>query len=130
MARDNNDVLCSPCRLYVVFDQHQPNQVDPALGERHAKFRQGGIHALAEELSTTPQEAIAVAIHEGMLPRRWRSSQEKLCALLDLEGLKHVEAAEQLGVSRWTIATWRDQLGLQAKRRRRQSSAEVESASA
>jgi len=100
------------------------------MGERQAKFRQGGIHALAEELDTTPQEAIAVAIHEGMLPRRWRTSQEKLCALLDLEGLKHVEAAQRLGVSRWTIATWRDQLGLQAKRRRRRPTIDVESASA
>lgn len=112
--------------MAVVMDQHRPEPVDPQVGVRQAKFRQGGIFALAEELNSTPEDAIDVAIREGMLPRRWKSSRGKLCELLALDGLKHVDAATKLGVSRWTVATWRDQLGIQAKRKRRPNRVDID----
>jgi hypothetical protein len=89
----------------------------PSL-EDQQRFAEYGVRGLAEQRNVGLDDAVTIALREGMLPKRWRSAEARLRQLALLDGLTHVEAAEIIGVSRWTIATWRDGLGLQAKRKR------------
>lgn len=119
LARDNTDTHCSPCRFALTLEAHRALVVDDEPKPEHRNaFKEGGVHALAEVASCSVEEAISLAIREGLVPRRWRSSEEKLLQLVKFEGIRHVEVAARLGVSRWTVATWRDELGLQRKRKR------------
>lgn len=118
LARDNDDIVCSPCRRHLVIETHFAlAAVGPSL-EDQQRFAERGIRGLAEDRNVGLDEAVSIALRDGMLPKRWRSAEPKLRQLALLDGLTHVEAAEAVGVSRWTIATWRDGLGLQAKRKR------------
>jgi hypothetical protein len=120
LARDNNDNHCSPCRFALTIDEHRELLLDDeATPEYQAAFESGGVVELAHVADCSVGDAIGLAIRSGLVPRRWRSSEDKLRALVELEGVRHVEVAVRLGVSRWTVATWRDELGLQAKRKRR-----------
>ena len=119
IARDNHDSHCSPCRFALTLEEHRELVLDDEPIQEHADaFAAGGVYGLAEAADCSAEEAISLAIRAGLVPRRWRSSEEKLRQLVHFEGIRHVEVADRLGVSRWTIATWRDGLGLQRKRRR------------
>ena len=118
LARDNDDIVCSPCRRHLVIEQHFAiAAVGPSLDDQQ-RFAEHGVRGLAEDRNVSLEEAVTLALNEGLLPKRWRAAEPRLRHLVTLEGMTHVEAAEVVGVSRWTIATWRDGLGLQAKRKR------------
>lgn len=118
LARDNDDIVCSPCRRHLVIEQHFAiASVGPSLDDQQ-RFAEHGVRGLADDRGISLEEAVSRALQEGLLPKRWRAAETRLRQLAGLEGLTHVEAAEVIGVSRWTIATWRDGLGLQAKRKR------------
>ena len=118
LARDNDDIVCSPCRRHLVIESHVAiASVGPSLDEQQ-QFADDGVRGIAEARNVSLEDAVSLALAEGLLPKRWRAAETRLRQLAGLEGLTHVEAAEIIGVSRWTIATWRDGLGLQAKRKR------------
>jgi hypothetical protein len=118
LARDNDDIVCSPCRRHLMLEKHHDVTADGPSLDSQERFAEAGIVGLAEDRGISLEDAVTVALQEGLLPKRWRSAEPKLRELVALAGLTHVEAAEVVGVSRWTIATWRDGLGLQAKRKR------------
>ena len=118
LARDNDDIVCSPCRRHLVIEKHfEIASMGPSLDDQE-RFADTGVRGLADERNLSLEDAVSAALAEGLLPKRWRAAEPRLRQLAALDGLTHVEAAEVIGVSRWTIATWRDGLGLQAKRKR------------
>ena len=118
LARDNDDIVCSPCRRHLVIEQHFAlASSGPSLDDQQ-RFADEGVRGLAEDRNLSLEDAVSLALSEGLLPKRWRAAEPRLRQLAGLDGLTHVEAAEVIGVSRWTIATWRDGLGLQPKRKR------------
>jgi len=118
IARDNDDIVCSPCRRHLVIEKHfEIASTGPSLDEQE-RFADTGVRGIADSRGISLEDAVSLALTDGLLPKRWRAAEPRLRQLAALEGLTHVEAAEVIGVSRWTIATWRDGLGLQAKRKR------------
>ncbi|MGH9205546.1 MAG: hypothetical protein ACRD1G_03150 [Acidimicrobiales bacterium] len=113
LARDNRDTMCWPCRRRQAISAQEASAVDL---RRQEAFEQGRVPALAHELDSDNAEAIRYAVEEGILPRRWRSHLEDLIRLAEMPGASHVDAAEAIGVSRWTIANWRRQMGLEPGR--------------
>ncbi len=78
-----------------------------------------GIPGLAAEMGVSRAEAIRYAIDEEILSRRWRPHVDSLIRLSEMSDCTHVEAAQALGVSRWTVADWRRRLGLDSGSSRR-----------
>ena len=71
-----------------------------------------GLHGVAAQLQCTADEAIDVVVMLGLLPPAYRRRIEVLRRLVALDRVSHVAAAEALGLSRWTVATYRHDLGL------------------
>jgi hypothetical protein len=118
LARDNKDTVCWPCRRRRAIAA----QEEGARSVRRQEiFEVAGIPGLAAEMGVTRAEAIRYAIEEEILSRRWRPHLDSLIKLSEMSGCTHVEAAQALGVSRWTVADWRRRLGLESASARRSS---------
>ncbi len=112
LARDNRDTMCWSCRRRRAVSAQDACAADL---RRRAAFEVGRVSGLAIEMGCGYAEAIEYAVAEGMLPSRWKEHVDALVHLADMPGWSHVEAAEALGVSRWTVANWRRQMGLVPK---------------
>ncbi|HLG91801.1 MAG TPA: hypothetical protein VKY15_02335 [Acidimicrobiales bacterium] len=115
LARDNRDTMCWPCRRQRALAAQEASAL---MLRRREAFEHGRIPALAEMMGVDTAEAIRYAVESGILPRRWRSQIDCLIRLSEMPEASHVHAAQALGVSRWTVADWRRQLGLQSGQRR------------
>jgi len=76
-----------------------------------------GIEVYAKALGITNEQAIERAIDLNLLPAGFRPNIKKMAKLSRMGNKSHSEAAEVLEVSRFTIATWRQKLGLPAPRK-------------
>jgi len=113
LARDNNATVCSPCRrgqIEAMARRAALVTLDPD-GARRA-FDARGLHGVAAQLRCTAHEAIDVVVMLGLLPSAYRRRTEVLGRLVTLDRASHVAAAEALGLSRWTVATYRRDLGI------------------
>jgi FixJ family two-component response regulator len=67
---------------------------------------------VADELGCDPEDALAVLLNARLLPFVSAQRRALLRELVALRGLSHVDAAEALNISRWTVATYRSALGI------------------
>jgi hypothetical protein len=118
LALDNPGPLCSPC-----WQRQLRGRASTALragrdelAVRRA-FNEGGVPRIAEALDVSLADALDVALLHKLVPAIYRRRTAVLVELLELGPVPHVVAAEQLGVSRWTIATYRRDLGINERAR-------------
>jgi hypothetical protein len=113
LARDHNDSICSPCRRTMI-ERTALHQSLIARERRgiSAAFDAAGVYGVAEYLECTPQQALDAVISSRLFPY---VSERRLNLLRQLVGMRsssHVAVAEVLNISRWTVATYRAQLGI------------------
>jgi hypothetical protein len=113
LARDNSGTTCSPCRRSEIESMARRSALvtrDPD-GARLA-FADAGLGGVAAQLRCTAEEALDVVVMLNLLPPAYRRRVPLLRQLVALERASHIAAAEALGLSRWTVATYRRDLGL------------------
>lgn len=117
LARDNEDSVCSPCRRSSIeaSASHASLIVRDAPGAREA-FRAEGLFGVAHHLDCTPGEAFDVLFSLGLLPLASQRRRSLLHRLIAMDSLSHVAASEALAISRWTVASYRRQLGIDKQR--------------
>ena len=113
LAADNAGPLCSPCwrRQLRTRASGALRAGRDAAAVRRA-FADGGVPALAEALGCPLADALDVALLHRLVPAIYWRRTAVLVQLLELGPVPHVVAAEHLGVSRWTVATYRRDLGI------------------
>jgi hypothetical protein len=113
LASDNPGPLCSPCwqRELRARANTALRRGSDAQAVRRA-FLAGGVPAIADALRCSSAEALEVALLHKLVPAVYRRRTALLVQLLELGPVAHVVAGEQLNLSRWTVATYRRDLGI------------------
>jgi hypothetical protein len=75
-------------------------------------FEADGLAGLAERLDCGLVDAFEVAVANGLVPTSYRRRMAIVRQLIDCAHLPHVAAADRLGISRWTVASYRRDLRL------------------
>lgn len=109
----NPSKLCAPCHSQVLLDSYTSGQVTVSSA---VDLASAGIAAYATQLTCSVRDAIVAALDDGLLPDRLRPEVEVLAALCELETLSNSQAARELGVTRFAVASWRQLLGLENPR--------------
>lgn len=113
LARDHRDTVCSPCRRGDIESSARRGAAIARDRERiKANFSREGLNGVATQLDCTNAEALDVVLVAQLLPAMSVRRQALLRQLVALGDVSHVAAADLLGISRWTVATYRGQLGL------------------
>ena len=112
LARDNTGAICSPCRrTHIEHAARQvafsPQDVPPIK----AAFDSLGIYGVARHLECSPEDALDILVNAQLLPFVSVRRRLLLRQLIGLSEMSHIAAGEALNLSRWTIATYRRQLG-------------------
>lgn len=112
LARDNTGTVCSPCRRTHIENAAHLGAV-AARDVPHIKsvFNSLGILGVAQHLGCSPQDALDVLVNTQLLPCVSARRRLLLRQLVGLGHMSHVAAGDALHLSRWTIATYRRQLG-------------------
>jgi hypothetical protein len=114
LARDHSDTICSPCRrTNIETSAHRGAQIVRDGAGIKTAFEEFGLYGVAERLGCTPAEALDVLLHSQLVPAVSPRRHALLVQLLALGNCSHVAAAEALHISRWTVATYRRQLGIE-----------------
>lgn len=113
IARDHDAAVCSPCRRRQIETRARGGRAI-ARNRVHTKaqFDHLGLIGLADDLGCTTGQALDALINAQLLPAMTPRREALLHGLVALGDISHVAAAEALGISRWTVATYRGQLGL------------------
>jgi hypothetical protein len=114
LARDNTGTVCSPCRrTHIETSAHNGSLIARDSQGIRAAFESAGLYGVANHLDCTPEEALDVVLSCQLVP--FVSSRRRLVLrrLVGLRGRSHIAAGAALNVSRWTIATYRRQLGIE-----------------
>jgi predicted RNA-binding Zn-ribbon protein involved in translation (DUF1610 family) len=114
LAHDHHlDTICSPCRRTEIERSARRGAVLAKDGSQiKTAFETSGLYAVAEQLDCSPEEALDVLMAARLLPVVSPRRRRLLGQLAALRGYSHVAAAEALNISRWTVATYRSQLGI------------------
>ena len=117
LARDNDDSVCSPCRRSSIETAASRASliVRDAPGAR-AAFLSDGLFGVARHLDCTAAEALDLLVSLGLLPLASQRRRALLHRLIAVNSLTHVAASEALAISRWTVASYRSQLGIDKHR--------------
>lgn len=112
LAFDNTDSECSPCATKMakqrwVFMSNHPSYV--ITSESLAKE---GIYRLIETHNSTSEEMVSSLLKTGVLPSRLKRYQRLIVEMVEMPNESHSEVARKLHVTRWTIAAWRQRLGV------------------
>jgi hypothetical protein len=112
LARDNTDTICSPCRRTLIQNAARLGSLSARdVAAVKAAFDSRGIYGVARHLGCSPEDALDVLINVQLLPFVSARRRQLLRQLVGLNDMPHVAAATALNVSRWTVATYRRQLG-------------------
>jgi hypothetical protein len=113
IARVHADTVCSPCRRTIIEStaEHQALLARDRSGIKTA-FDSTGLNGVAKYLGTTPTEALDALFSSRLLPFVSERRRMLLHRLVGLSGSSHVAVAEALHISRWTVAAYRHQLGI------------------
>ena len=112
LARDNTDTICSPCRRTLIESAAHLGALSARdVAAVETAFNSLGIFGVARHLGCSPEDALDVLINAQLLPFVSARRRRLLRQLIGLNHLSHVAAATALNISRWTIATYRRQLG-------------------
>ncbi len=107
-----HDLLALPRSQHRAFrlpgGTHCPRPLD-ASRRRSDSF---GLYGVADHLDSTPEEALDVLISSRLFPFISERRRTLLHQLVSLRDSSHVAVAEALHISRWTVATYRHQLGI------------------
>jgi hypothetical protein len=114
LATDNHSARCSPC----VRSELEHAARRAALATRDTagvrrNFEESGLPGVALHLGCSLVDALDVVLTSGLLPAGYRRRGDVLRRLVELGDVAHVSAADTLGLSRWTVATYRRDLGLE-----------------
>ena len=113
LARDHEDTICSPCRRANI--EHSASR-EARIARDHsgikAAFAAAGLYGVADHLGSTPEDALDVLISSRLFPFISERRRMLLHQLVSLRDSSHVAVAEELRISRWTVATYRHQLGI------------------
>jgi hypothetical protein len=113
LARDNTGTVCSPCRrTHIEMTAQQGAHLARDRAQIGRVFDAAGLYGVALHLDCSPEDAVDVLLSTQLVPF---VSQQRRLVLRRLAGLgdrSHIAAGEMLNVSRWTIATYRRQLGI------------------
>jgi len=113
LARDNTGTVCSPCRrTHIEMTAHHGSLLARDSGQIKSVFEAAGVYGVAVHLDCTPEDAIDVLLSSQLLPFVSPRRRLVLRRLVGLGDSSHIAAGEALNVSRWTIATYRRQLGI------------------
>jgi hypothetical protein len=113
LARDNPGPKCSPCGRRDLLSSHTgvaSFAVDRT--ELSDCFQADGLAGLAERLDCNLVDAFEVALANGLVPASYRRRTLLVRELVECAHLPHVAAADRLGLSRWTVASYRKELRL------------------
>ncbi|MBK5330996.1 MAG: hypothetical protein JJD93_03445 [Ilumatobacteraceae bacterium] len=112
LARDNTGTVCSPCRrTRIEHDAHLGAFSAQNVPRIKAAFESLGVFGVAQHLDCSPEDALDVLVNAQLLPFVSARRRLLLRQLVGLNDMSHVAAAKALNVSRWTVATYRRQLG-------------------
>jgi hypothetical protein len=71
-----------------------------------------GILQLIEKHNSTAEDMVAALLKTGVLPNRLKRYQHLIIETVKLSNESHSSVARKLRVTRWTIAAWRERLGI------------------
>lgn len=112
LASDNDDLNCSPCAAVLGrqrwFAISQLSSFDVSAED----LVKVGIYELIRINGTTPIVMISHLLNAEILPRRIRRYEPLVVRLVEMPHLSHSDAARILRVTRWTVAAWRQRLGI------------------
>ena len=113
LALDQTDTICSPCRRASIERSayRESRRARDYSGIKTA-FDSAGLYGVADHLGCTPEEAMDVLISSRLFPFISERRRAILHQLVCLRDTSHVAVAEALHISRWTVATYRQQLGI------------------
>ncbi len=114
LARDQADSICSPCRRTMI-ESSARREVSIARDRSRIKaaFDSCGVYGVADQLGITPGEALQALFSSMLLPPVSPRRRLLLRRLVDLRDSSHIDAAQALNISRWTVATYRQLLGIE-----------------
>ena len=113
LAHDHIDTVCSPCRRAEIEHEAQRGAHLARDGSLiRSVFHSSGLDGVAEQLNITPVEALNVLIAARIVPFVADRRRAMLSKLVTMNDLSHVAVAKRLNVSRWTVAAYRQQLGI------------------
>ena len=114
LARDNTGTVCSPCRrTHIEMAAHRGSMLARDGSQIKKAFESAGLYGVAEHLGCTPEDAVDVLLSRQLLPFASPRRRLVMRQLVGLGGQSHIAAGEALNVSRWTVATYRRQLGIE-----------------
>lgn len=119
LAHDHSGTICSPCRRTAIeTSAHRGAETIRDRSGIKAAFDSFGLYGVADHLNCSAAKALEVLLSARLLPRVSARRDAVLRQLVAMSDVSHVAAAEALGISRWTVATYRHDLGLDRTRRR------------
>ena len=114
LARDNTGTVCSPCRrTHIETSAQRSALVGNDRLRIKAVFESSGLLGVARQLGCTAEDALDVVLNSQLLPFVSARRRLVLRKLVGLTNATHIAAGRALGVSRWTVATYRRQLGIE-----------------
>lgn len=113
IAHDHSDSICSPCRrTSIETTARRQSLLIRNRSEVKAAFDSAGLYGVAEYLDATPSDALDAMFNSRLLPFISERRRVLLRQLVGLKDSSHVAVARALHISRWTVATYRHQLGI------------------
>jgi hypothetical protein len=113
LARDNTGTVCSPCkRTHIEMSAHNGALLAGDSSRIKASFESTGLYGVAQHLNCSPEDALDVLLASQLVPFASPRRRLLLRRLVGLRDSSHVAAGEALNISRWTVATYRRQLGI------------------
>ncbi len=113
LARDNTGTTCSPCRrTHIELSARRGALIARDSRAIKAAFDSFGLVGVSEHLDCTPEDAVDVLLNAQLLPFVSPRRRLILRRLVTLSDRSHIAAAQVLNISRWTVATYRRQLGI------------------
>jgi hypothetical protein len=113
LASDNHEPLCSPCsRAALLADIPADAVVLPRgvhVDDVSAAWAKG-LDAVADLIHADRAEAARIVWRTGLVKRRTRFDEDAFVLLATETAAPHTALARRLGVSRWTLASWREGL--------------------
>lgn len=114
LARDNTATVCSPCRrTHIEIAAHQGSLIARDSSRIKAAFDAAGLFGVAQHLACTPEDALDVLLSSQLVPFVSPRRRLLLRQLVALRDSSHITAGKALNISRWTVATYRRQLGIE-----------------
>ena len=113
LARDHGGTICSPCRRTQIENAaHCGSVAARQRSQLKELFDDSGLYGVADRLQCDPGDALEVVLNARLLPFVSAPRRALLHQLVALRDQSHVDAAVALNISRWTVATYRGQLGI------------------